>query len=464
MQTLPFGFLVDGVCARCAAAAAGSRWATLRRTARVAALAAALSGALATAALATALPAYRAVVAEGTAGAEALWWSLAASAPFELLVNAAAGVLSGNGRVGAAASLRISRALLATGGAAWALLARSGAARGLEGVGLAALGASLASAVLGWAMVQALPPADAPLGFSPLRAPLSGERARLLTEAAAATQQTPGEQDTDTDGAPMGEFMRKFATDGADMFVRSLLLKVSFTAALLVARSISAAALDAHAAVAQLWMLTSYIADGFATAGTVLAPRIAARRDEAAAAGDAAGAAEWAAALRVTCIKLCVGGGGVGVAAALVFWLCEGAVQSAFLGGDDAAVAYLHTWLWPMLCFSQVLNGVVFVQDGLLAAAQAWRYIRNFFLASTLLLFAPALAAGRTLTGGSTSSLAAIWLAKLLLNVGRAAAGGYGVARWLGRGVEGARQRAAQAAVDASATTDAQGRNGASER
>jgi hypothetical protein len=88
----------------------------------------------------------------------------------------------------------------------------------------------------------------------------------------------------------------------------------------------------------------------------VLAPRIAARRDEAAAAGDAAGAAEWAAALRVTCIKLCVGGGGVGVAAALVFWLCEGAVQSAFLGGDDAAVAYLHTWLWPMLCFSQVLN------------------------------------------------------------------------------------------------------------
>jgi hypothetical protein len=39
------------------------------------------------------------------------------------------------------------------------------------------------------------------------------------------------------------------------------------------------ASLAAHQVVAQLWLLTSYLVDGFAVAGTVLGSRLAAKAD-----------------------------------------------------------------------------------------------------------------------------------------------------------------------------------------
>ena len=46
------------------------------------------------------------------------------------------------------------------------------------------------------------------------------------------------------------------------------------------------AALAAHQIVAQLWLLTSYVTDGFAVAGTVLGSRLLHRRLDPASSSD----------------------------------------------------------------------------------------------------------------------------------------------------------------------------------
>ena len=59
---------------------------------------------------------------------------------------------------------------------------------------------------------------------------------------------------------------------------RSLVMQMTFVAAMLVvSHTLGTEALAAHSIVAQLWMLTSYIVDGFATAGTILGSRLAAQ-------------------------------------------------------------------------------------------------------------------------------------------------------------------------------------------
>ena len=56
-------------------------------------------------------------------------------------------------------------------------------------------------------------------------------------------------------------------------------MQATFFLALSVAGRLGTASLAAHQVVAQLWLLTSYIVDGFAVAGTVLGSRLAANGD-----------------------------------------------------------------------------------------------------------------------------------------------------------------------------------------
>ena len=393
-------------------------------TARAAAGAAVGCGFVAAVALAASARGGVHVLGLHAAGATALWLCLAASAPFELLVSAAAGVLQGNGRVGAAAVLRVAKAAGGIASAAGALYVTR---QGLLGVGIGTLATAAAAAALGWALVAALPPDGCPR-----RNVLAVRRDDDGDECAAESAEGGGDGQGDFPAppAPFGAFLRKFAADGADMLVRSAMLKLSFVAAMCVARSLGEAAFDAHAVVTQLWMMTSYLADGFATAGTVLCPRIAAARDRALVDGDGDTARSLSAALRRACNRLLLAGVAVGVLAGVLFWCLEEELQTLFLGSDEEAKDTLRTWLWPYLAAVQVLNSVVFVQDGLLAAGQWWKFIRNFFLVGTIALFAPALAAGRALAPAH-SALGAVWVAKGVLNIWRALCAGWRIETWL---------------------------------
>lgn len=61
------------------------------------------------------------------------------------------------------------------------------------------------------------------------------------------------------------------------MFVRSLILQLTFFLALMAASRLGTEALAAHAVIGQLWVTVSYAVDGFAAAGIVLGSRLAAQ-------------------------------------------------------------------------------------------------------------------------------------------------------------------------------------------
>ena len=66
------------------------------------------------------------------------------------------------------------------------------------------------------------------------------------------------------------EESKKYFVDALNMFGRSILLQLSFFIAMIVAsRKLPVAGLAAHHLTAQLWLVCSYIVDGFATIGTI---------------------------------------------------------------------------------------------------------------------------------------------------------------------------------------------------
>ena len=63
-------------------------------------------------------------------------------------------------------------------------------------------------------------------------------------------------------------------------------MQATFFIALAVAARLGTATLAAHQIVAQLWLLTSYVTDGFAVAGTVLGSRLSPQRHATADSSD----------------------------------------------------------------------------------------------------------------------------------------------------------------------------------
>ena len=71
------------------------------------------------------------------------------------------------------------------------------------------------------------------------------------------------------------EESKKYFVDALNMFGRSILLQLSFFVAMIVAsRKLPVAGLAAHHLTAQLWLVCSYIVDGFATIGTIYGSRL----------------------------------------------------------------------------------------------------------------------------------------------------------------------------------------------
>ncbi len=110
-----------------------------------------------------------------------------------------------------------------------------------------------------------------------------------------------------------------------------------------------------------------------------------------------------------------------GCAAALVFGLAKGPLIRLFT--DDFGVISLleNGKVWWVLVASQPLNGLVFVYDGLMYASQSFTYIRNYMISGFVLTFLPVILFEMFYWPGLTG----IWLAKVALNVWRAAGAAY---------------------------------------
>ena len=199
-------------------------------------------------------------------------------------------------------------------------------------------------------------------------------------------------------GATPAASLLGLACDSLNVLIRSVLLSSSVLALTVAVAPLGSTALSAHAVVLQLWMLTSYVVDGFADAGTMIGASLI-----------GAGCAHR---MRRLTLILAALGLLTGLVAGILLFALRGPLAIAFTRDPATRQILNHGGLWPLLCLMQPVNSLVFVYDGLLYATRSFAYVRNALAAGVLLLFAPAL--GVTVTYAHT--LLGIWGAKVGLN------------------------------------------------
>ena len=188
------------------------------------------------------------------------------------------------------------------------------------------------------------------------------------------------------------------ACDSVNVLIRSLLLQGSLLALTLAAAPLGTTALSAHAVLLQLWMLTSYVVDGFADTGTMIGGRLL-------------GGGHTRQMRRLTIILAALGlltGLAVGGGLALL----RKPLSIAFTKHEPTRILLTSGYLWPVLCILQPINSLVFVYDGLLYATRSFSFVRNALAIGVILIFAPSL--GCVVVYEYT--LVNLWIAKAGLN------------------------------------------------
>ncbi|MCA9772866.1 MAG: MATE family efflux transporter [Myxococcales bacterium] len=146
-----------------------------------------------------------------------------------------------------------------------------------------------------------------------------------------------------------------------DLFLRTGSLLLTYTVATAVAGRVGTAALAGHEIALKMWMLGAFMLDGFAIAGqAVVAKELGAGRIEN---------------VRAASRTLVRWGVGVGVLLLALFGLGRGAWIGVF--DPEPAVRAQVLAIAGWIIFSQPLNAVVFVLDGILMGANDLRFLRN---------------------------------------------------------------------------------------
>ena len=109
-------------------------------------------------------------------------------------------------------------------------------------------------------------------------------------------------------------------------------------------------------------------------------------------------------------------GGIIGSFFLILYLIIPSLVWSLFT--FDKKVIELLSQIWPLIVWSQVVNCLSFVYDGLLFGLGEFKFLRRHMFLGSVLTFLPL-----GLWSYSSKSLAAIWLGLILLNVYRYASG-----------------------------------------
>ena len=210
------------------------------------------------------------------------------------------------------------------------------------------------------------------------------------------------------------ESLLDFVKDGLNMFVRSMILQITFFGSLVAASRLGTESLAAHSVVNQLWVLISYAVDGWAAAGIVLGSRLAAQ------AHDTLHARSAKRHLQLLMVRVLSAGLLAGIFAGVVFSTWRNFIISLFTQ-DPEAVAVLCTGTWHVLVLAQPINGLVFVYDGLMYASQSFTFIRNYMILGFIVVFCPLL----SLELVHWRALWGVWVANAAINAWRAAGAAY---------------------------------------
>ena len=514
-----FNFLVDGVTSKVGKSVGAKRYQEAAGHARMAFLAALVCGTIAAVTLLSLrdpLFALFHATEDVAKHARVYFFARSVVAPAQCLANAASGCLGGYKRVHAVTALSACRAICEAASVAFAVTFVSSDTKCFFWVGASHAACVLANAAVGVLLVVALPPRGSKkrLPIAPALDALFARRnerngetagtARLTLTAGLLENQTLFEvhrdslvsEDSDasdasetssrpesaraksTDANRFARLDLSFFRDGASMFVRSFLLQGTFFGAMLVAsRELGPEGLAAHNVVCQLWTLSSYVVDGFATAGTVVGARLvgeacaaerrrrrkdASRRcerrrrslgvdqsggswslggdrgrnaeeeeeeEEEEEDGDVTreinpedvkrdklGALSVLPATRSVCHRVLAFGFSTGVLFSLLDFFARDRLIATFTADRSVANILRDSGTWNALVFAQPLNAMVFVYDGLIYAFQDFAFARELMSTGVGFVFLPSLAFA---AAKRRTTLADVWRCKIALNAWR---------------------------------------------
>ena len=202
------------------------------------------------------------------------------------------------------------------------------------------------------------------------------------------------------------EERKQYWQDAFDMFTRSILLQASFFVAVVVAsRRLPVEGLAAHHLTAQLWLVCSYVVDGFATIATVFGARLYSMKKINL--------------LHILTVRLLSYGTTLGIGFCVLFLSLGQYVRMAYAGENEVTKFFL-TKTWIVVSFAQPINSVVFVLDGMMYATRSFRFARGIMISGVGLIFLPTILTATLLDDDNqTKVIARIWIGKLLLNVWR---------------------------------------------
>lgn len=218
------------------------------------------------------------------------------------------------------------------------------------------------------------------------------------------------------DGHVLDEPMWKFVWDGLSTMLRSALVQLSFFLVLAAVTALGVHAVAAHQVVMQLWMITVYVADGFATAGTIVGSDLTGKIDKS---HNQAHRDAYIQDLRTLAARVLLMGTAAGVIIGLLYWFLEAHVMAVFT--DDPLTKEELRRVWLFLVCIQPLNAIVFVYDGLIYAAQAFSYMALCLSVGFVVVFLPVIG----LAHYQFKTLLAAWMSKGALNIVRLVVASY---------------------------------------
>ncbi len=187
-----------------------------------------------------------------------------------------------------------------------------------------------------------------------------------------------------------------------DLFVRTILLNLTFYLATRYATGYGDAYVAAHTIAINIWLFSSFFIDGYAHAGNALAGRLLGeeRPDELKRIG-------W----KINRISIFIGSG-----LAVIYAIGYFKIGSFFT--QDSNVIALFEQVFFLVILTQPINAVAFAFDGFYKGLGETRILRNILIGSTLLGFVPVSVAFHYLSPG----LLGIWIAFLFWMVIRSGA------------------------------------------
>ncbi len=170
-------------------------------------------------------------------------------------------------------------------------------------------------------------------------------------------------------GLPSREHVRDLVVVSRDLFLRTGGLLAGFLAITAAAARTDATTAAAHQVIWQVFLLVSFLMDGFAIAAQSMVGSALGAGDEDEARGTARDLVVWG----------IVGGAVVGG----LLLVARGPITGLFT--SDPAVLAAIAGAWWLASLGHALNGLVFVLDGVVMGAADFRYLRTWTVVAAVL-------------------------------------------------------------------------------